>query len=274
MRQHNKDLFLILIVAIINMVWACFPTQFAVIAIVLALPLVFLVPGYLLLEIITQKREHDVTAHFLLSIGLSLSMNILGGFVLNIIPVGLTTLTWSVFLGTLAIVGVLLCIVKRSRWQLHVDQRQKDLPTRYEFLLLTLTIYVVIFVFIYTANTIGDQKHPGFTQFWLLLDNQQSSVCIMQLGIYSSEIAKTTYQIEVKENNQHLAHWSSITLAPRQQWQVKFPIAVGNAQTTRLRIEADLYRQQEPNRVYRTVQFFLSSSQKFQSLTGLRGWLQ
>jgi uncharacterized membrane protein len=262
MRKHNKDIFLILGIAIISIVWACFPTRFAVITIVLALPLVFLIPGYLLLEIITQKREHDATTHFLLSIGLSLSMNILGGFVLNIIPVGLTTLTWRVFLGVVAIVGGLLCVVKRHRWQLHFGQKPKDLPTRYEFLLLTLTIYVVIFAFIYTTNTIGDQKHPGFTQFWLLLDNHQPPVCTMQLGIYSSEIVKTTYQIEVKENNQHLAHWSSITLAPRQQWQDHFPIAIKSAQTTQLRIEADLYRQQEPNRVYRTVHFFLLSSQK------------
>jgi uncharacterized membrane protein len=246
--------------AIINMVWAYFPTYFAVIAIVLALPLVFLAPGYLLLEIITQKREHDTTTHLLLSIGLSLAMNILGGFVLNIIPVGLTTLTWGVFLGALSIAGVLLCIVKRRRWQIYVDQKQKDLPTRYEFLLLTLTIYVVIFAFIYTTNTIANQKHPGFTQFWLLLDNHQSPLCAIQLGIYSSEMVTTTYQVEVKGNNQHLAHWSSITLVPEQKWQGQIPIAIKHSQITQLQIEADLYRQQEPHRVYRTVQIVLSSS--------------
>src|SRR5437763_1998626 len=231
MRQQNKDLFLILIVAIVNIVWACLPTHFVGVGLILALPLVFLAPGYLLIEILMQKREHDGTMHLLLSIGLSLSIDILCGFLLNIIPVGLTPLTWGVSLAALAMACTLLCMVKRRRRQIHVDQKQKDLPTRYEFLLLTFTIYVVVFAFIYTTNTIAYQKYQGFTQFWLLLDNRQPHVCAIQLGIDSSEIVTTIYQVELRENNQHAAHWSSITLAPQQKWRGQLPVAINRAQT-------------------------------------------
>jgi uncharacterized membrane protein len=260
MRKQNKDLFLVLLIAIMNVIWACFPVHVVVIALVLALPLIFLAPGYLLIELLTQKREHDGTTHLLLSIGLSLSIDILGGFLLNVIPMGLTTLTWSVFLGALTIACALLCIVKRRQWRMYVDQQQKDLPTRYEFLLLTLTIYVVIFAFMYTTNSIVKQRDQGFTQFWLLLDDHQPPLCAIQLGIDSSETVTTTYQVEVKENNQRAAHWSSITLAPQQKWQGKLPLAIKYSQTTQLQIEADLYRQQDPRSVYRTVQLILSSS--------------
>jgi uncharacterized membrane protein len=261
MRKQNGDLFLVLIVAIMNVIGACFSLRVVVMTVVLALPLVFLAPGYLLMELLTQKREHDGVTHLLLSIGLSLAIDILGGFVLNVIPVGLTTLTWSVFLSALSIAGVLLCMVKRHRWRVYVDWKQRDLPTRYEFLLLTLTVYVVVFAFMYTTNSIVKQKHQGFTQFWLLLDDHQSPLCVIQLGIESSEIVPTTYQVEVEENNQRAAHWSSITLAPQQKWQGSFPIAMKHTQTKRLRIEADLYRQQDPRSVYRTVQLILSSSE-------------
>jgi uncharacterized membrane protein len=260
MRQKNKDLFLILIMAIVDVVWAYLPTHFVVVGIVLALPLILLAPGYLLIEILTPKREHDGTTQLLFSIGLSLSVDVLCGFLLNIIPTGLTPITWGVSLAVLTMTGTLLCMVKRRRWQVHVDQKRKDLPTRYEFLFLTLTIYVVIFAFIYTTNAITYQKYQGFTQFWLLLDKHQPHICAIRLGIDSSEIVTTTYQVELKENNQHAAHWSSITLAPQQKWQGQLPIAINHAPTTQLQIEADLYRQQEPSSVYRTVQLFLSKS--------------
>lgn len=262
MRQQNKDLFLILILAVINMVCACFSPHLAVMSIILALPLVFLVPGYLLLELLVQKREHDGTMHLLLSIGLSLSIEILGGFLLNIVPVGLTTLTWGLFLGALTIPCLLLCMVKRCRWQIHKDQKKRDLPTFCGFLLLTLTICVVIFAFMYTNNTIVGKKYQGFTKFWLLLGNQQTHICTVRLGIDSSETVTTTYQVEVKENNRYVAHWSSITLAPQDKWGGQLPIAINRAQTTSLPIEADLYREQEPASVYRTVQLLLSSSEK------------
>jgi uncharacterized membrane protein len=260
MKKRNRDLFLLLILAIMNMVWAYFPQHFVVIALVLALPLVFLAPGYLLLELLTREREHDGTKHLLLTLGLSLSIDILGGFLLNILSVGLTAITWSVFLGAVTVAGALLCMLKRRRWQVYGDQKQRDLPTRYEFLLMTLVLYVVLFAFIYTTNNIVDQKYQRFTQFWLSLDNHQSHICAIQPGIYSSEASTTTYRVDVKENNRLAAHWSSITLVPQQKWQGKLPIAIQDTQTTQLQIEANLYRQQEPNSVYRTVQLLLTYS--------------
>lgn len=267
MRQRNKDLLLILIIAIVNMVWAYLPTHFVIIGIVLALPLMFLAPGYLLIEILSQKREHDGTTYLLLSIGLSLSIDILCGFLLNFIPAGLTPTTWGIFLAALTMACALLCMVRRRRWQIPVDQRQKDLPTRYEFLLLTVIVYLVIFAFIYTTSNIENQKNQGSTQFWLLLDNHQSHDCAVLLGIESNQAATTTYQVEVKENNQYAAHWSSITLASQQKWQERLPIAINHAQTPPLQIEADLYRQQEPASVYRTAQLFLTKSMCAQNIS-------
>jgi len=254
MRQHNKDLFLLLILTVVDMLWACCPTYFAIISIVVAFPLVFLAPGYLLIELLTKEWNHDGTTHLLLCIGLSLSIDILTGFLLNITPVGLTTLTWNVSLGVLIIASTFLCIVKRRRWQAHRNQNQKDLPTLCEFLLLTLTIGVVIFAFKYTSNINAKEEYNSFTRFWLLLDKHQTHICIVELGIDSSQTVTTTYQVEVRVNGQHAAHWSSIVLAPQQKWGKRFPLVINRVQTTQLLIVADLYRQQEPNSVYRTVQ--------------------
>src|SRR5262249_40863653 len=114
---------------------------------------------------------------------------------------------------------------------------------------------------------IDNQRHQGFTQFWLLLGNHQYHNCAIQVGIESSEAVTTTYQVEVMENNRYAAHWSAITLVPQQKWQGRLLIVINRVQTPPLQIEADLYRQQEPSSVYRTAQLFLAKSTCAQNLS-------
>jgi uncharacterized membrane protein len=263
MKQQNNDLFLIFVLSIINIVWACIPTHTVIVGIVIAFPLIFLAPGYLLVELLMQKQEQDRTKLLLLSLGLSLSIDIFGGFLLNITPMGLTIMTWGIFLSTLTIAWTLLCMMKRRRWRLYGDRRQQkplDRSIYYKLLLLLLTIGIVAFAFVYTTNSIASQQYQGFTQFWLLLNNRQTHVCVMQIGIANSESTTTTYQIEVKENNQPAVHWSSVTIAPQQKWQGQFSLVTDHTQATQFHIEADLYREQEPGYIYRTVQLFVVSS--------------
>jgi uncharacterized membrane protein len=260
----NNDLFLMLIIAMINIAWACVPIHIALIGIIVALPLVFLVPGCLLIELLMQKQELDRATRLLLSIGLSLSIDIISGFLLNVVPPGLTAMTWGIFLSFFTIMCVVLCMVKRRKRQVYRNiQQQKPMqfPLSYTLLLL-LTACIVVFAFVYTTSNTASQKSQGFTQFWLLLDNHQLNVCAVQFGISSNEATTTTYQIDVKENGQSAARWSSIQLGPQHKWQRQLAIATNSAQAIDFQIEADLYRQQEPGSVYRTVQIPIRASKR------------
>src|SRR3989442_14452354 len=84
-----------------NVAWALFPRSQSVVGIILALPLVLLLPGYTLTEALFPKRPFGAAQRLTLSLGLSLAITILSGFVLNLLPQGLGPLSWAGFLGLL-----------------------------------------------------------------------------------------------------------------------------------------------------------------------------
>src|SRR5438270_9727567 len=99
MRLKYLDLILIVIVALMNIIWTLLPYHLPIIGTVLALPLVFMLPGYALTEVIIYKLSLDFLRRFIFSIGLSLAIDILAGFIMNSFSFGLRAMSWSVFLG-------------------------------------------------------------------------------------------------------------------------------------------------------------------------------
>jgi uncharacterized membrane protein len=106
MRKRNRDLGFFLLLACGNLIYALLPIRFLVWQCIIAGALVFFVPGYLLQEILVQKQMYDMIWRLLVSVGLSLSIDIMSGFLLNVLPEGLTGRTWGLWLSGLTIVGV------------------------------------------------------------------------------------------------------------------------------------------------------------------------
>jgi uncharacterized membrane protein len=264
MRKRNRDLGFFLLLACGNLIYALLPIRFLVWQCIIAGALVFFVPGYLLQEILVQKQMYDMIWRLLVSVGLSLSIDIMSGFLLNVLPEGLTGRTWGLWLSGLTIVGVVFCLVKRRRWQLLYREgvRRRNYPPCLVVTVGILAVCLVISIFISTANMISSQSSKGFTQFWLLLKPPGS--CTVQLGIQNNETGLTEYEAVVKVNDRLAGHWSVIRLQPQQQWEQHLALSslVSNkdSQPTHMHVEANLYRVQAKNYVYRTVQLFLVAS--------------
>src|ERR1700737_393008 len=77
MRLKNLDLMVTVIIAALKVVWALLSSHIPVIGIILALPLVFVLPGYTLTEALFHKRSLDVSHRLLLSLSLSLAIDVL-----------------------------------------------------------------------------------------------------------------------------------------------------------------------------------------------------
>src|SRR5437660_56431 len=107
-RQDYLDLIVAVIIAALNIGWALLPSHIPVIGIILALPLVFVLPGYILTELIFHKRSLDASHRLIFSLGLSVAMDILSGLLLNILPVGLKAISWAGLLGLLTVMLSLL----------------------------------------------------------------------------------------------------------------------------------------------------------------------
>src|SRR6266581_2234099 len=94
MRRKNRDLMVTAIIASLNIIWTLLPNRPIVIGVILTMPLVFFLPGYILTEALFSKRTLIASHHLVLSLALSMAIDIIGGLILNVLPIGLQTLSW------------------------------------------------------------------------------------------------------------------------------------------------------------------------------------
>src|SRR5437879_8046186 len=125
MRQRYLDLILTIAIALMSVLWAFLPIHLPAVSIILALPLVFLLPGYALIDILSYKSQLDGLYRFVLSLVLSVIIDILGGFTLNFFPIGLREASWAELLGLLTIVLALVAIGLRRKYLSNKAQPAK-----------------------------------------------------------------------------------------------------------------------------------------------------
>ena len=276
MRHKNLDLILAMLIAALNVGWALLPNR-PIIGVILVLPLVFILPGYTLTAILSHKRSYEAAAtslllkpkliierpldtsdRLILSFGLSLAIDILSGFILNMFPIGLQALSWAVFLGLLTSVFALLATYLRHKAREGRGQVPRFHITIYECILLVLAITVMILSVQYSAASAAQQPRPGFTQLWMIQSNQAKNTCVVRLGVRSFESTSVTYRVTLTVNGNRVNAWSVVTLAPRQEWDQQVPLKTGT--TEYLYVEAQLYRVDKPGIVYRDVHMTLHRS--------------
>lgn len=257
MRLKNLDLIGTMLIAILNVIWALLPNHVPVIGIILALPLVFLLPGYTLSEVLFHKHSFNTSGRLLLSLGLSLAIDVLSGFVLNILPGGLQALSWAASLGLItvtfsAVAGYLRREIPEGRAR----------PPRFHFtpsgfIMIGVAALVVVFSLVYTVLGAVQQQYPGFTQLWMLPVVQNGKSCAVRLGVHSFETTAVTYRLTMSVNGVQLTTWPSVTLSSQGEWERLVPITPNT--TANVYVEAQLYRLDKPQSVYRSVDSTLHS---------------
>jgi uncharacterized membrane protein len=256
-RLKNLDLIVTMIIAVMNVAWALLPGHSIIIGIILALPLVFVLPGYTLTVALFQKRALDTSHRLILSLGLSLAIDILSGLALNMLPAGLQALSWAWFLGLLTAVFSLLAAYLRRGVQLNGDRLLRPHFTFYVCYLFGLATIVAAVSVLYSAIGAAQRPHAGFTQFWMMPAAPSGNSCAVLLGVRSFELAPATYRITVAVNGAEVTTWSSVVLAPQEDWEASIPVAASTAEN--VSVEALLYRSDELRTVYRRVDVTLYS---------------
>src|SRR5258708_11592528 len=206
MRLKNIDLIGAIVIALMNVVWLQLPNHPLIIGIILALPLIFILPGYTLTQILFRKRSPGQSLvssvdlqtklkiqrpvgsadQVILSFGLSMAIAILVGFVLNIFPIGLQGLSWTLSLGLITIVMALVAAFLRLKDSVSVAKAPTPRITLRDWVLLGFAVVV-------TSLAIGAsiirplQPQPSFTQFWMLPANQANKSCAVSIGIRNFE---------------------------------------------------------------------------------------
>ncbi len=272
MRLKNLDLIGAILVAAIDVAWTQVPNRLLVVGIVLALPLIFILPGYTLTQILFRKRSSDqslnssnnltswpslkigqpigVADQIVLSLGLSMAIDVLVGFALNVFPIGLQALSWTLSLGLLTILFALLAALLRRRNIVKVAKAPKLRITIYEYMLFGLAILVATGA-VWLSIIRPLEPQPSFTQFWILPASQADKNCAVSIGVQSFEATSVTYSVVMTVNDIPTNTWSSIVLVPQKEWVRSVPVTPRSASS--MSIEAQLYRADKPGTVYRNV---------------------
>jgi hypothetical protein len=248
MRLNNRDLIVAMVIAAMNVLWSLIPIHFAVIGMILALPLVFVLPGYTLTEALFHKRPLNPAHLLLFSLGLSLAIDMLSGFILN--RVGLHALSWAMILGLLTGVFSLLAAYLRRGIPASEVQPPKFRLNIYQSILFGLAVAVALVSVVYSIISAERQPSPGFTQLWMLPAAQYGG-CAISVGVHSFESTPVAFRVTMTTNEVQVTTWSSIILAPQQEWQQLVPVPLGVDSNTS--VDVRLYRLDKPSSVYRQV---------------------
>jgi len=251
MRLKHLDLLVAMLLAGLNVFLALLPEHIPVLGLVLALPLVCVLPGYTLTEALFHRRRLAGSHRLLLTLGLSLSLDIMGGFVLNLLPCGLEAVSWAVLLGSLTGVFALLAVWLRGGGG-GDGRRQRQLRfTLCDYLLFGLAVFVAMLALDYAVISVSEQASAGFTQLWMLPGASAGGDCTVEIGVRSFEVRGVTYRVVMMKNGVRFKTWRGVRLAPEEEWGQVVLLRRGGSGTGT--VEVRLYRGDEPKMVYREV---------------------
>ena len=276
MRRKYLDLVAIMSIALLNIALTLHPINVKIIQLMAVFPLVFIVPGYLVTLTLFQRRKTDTVSqtpsffarnaprsldaweYLVLSIGLSIAIDVVGGFLLNLLPVGLTKISWIALLGVLTLIlGLVAAMQRLSRPQGNFNTVPQASPARLSFTqisLFALAGVIVVLTILFSINSAQQQPYPGFTQFWMLPPQSHQSSCTVQLGIQNFEGKPITYRVTMEVNGILSERWTSIVLSSQQEWNRVVSITLRTTTLTKsITIEAQLYRMDKASLVYRQV---------------------
>ena len=228
------------------------PAVSSPVRVLLALPLVFVLPGYAFTAVAFTRNERWSAEGAAFTLGSSLALTILTGLVLNYTPGGLERRTWAVALAGITVVAATVGFVK--------ERRSEQTPRRLEWPALKATRLVLFsLAFLVTAAALGisrlgaiQAEHKSkFTQLWMLPTQAKSAS--VQIGIANDEGSVKSYRLVLRAGNDRLESWPSIVVRPGERW-VK-TIQLPHELTMETRLEADLYRAAKPGTLYRRVTF-------------------
>lgn len=251
MNRLSDNLLVIIIGAVIgtaSLIWLA--TSFPIVQAGLGLLVVLVFPGYALIELLMGRRTLGAAQHVFLTLSTSMAIAILGGLVLNQIPTGLRLNGWlAIFVSTVAGGGMLAWVLRHRRRSLTPTTHR--VPIRIgQVLLVGVAILLSAKALTMARTPAPADQYAGYTILWMtpVQDGEDGQY---QLGIDSKEFAPTQYKLELLVADQSAKEWKMIELAPNQQWRTKLLLNTEDfGQET---LEANLYRLDKPNEVYRHV---------------------
>ncbi|MBI4788609.1 MAG: DUF1616 domain-containing protein [Chloroflexi bacterium] len=208
----------------------------------LALPLVFILPGYALAAALFAKSHLGFAETLAAMLGLSLAASVVGGVLLNATLEGLDTVRWTIYLAGVTLGGCAIAARRRQRAQMVPARLVLNLG---ELLPLVAAIIVLVSAIV-IAREPAAQPSAAFTQLWARPAAVLGQTAV-EVGVYNSEFKKMEYKLEVRAGPVLVYESAAIALAPGETWEklLTFQSQVSGD------VQVLLYRMDQPDQVYR-----------------------
>ncbi len=221
------------------------------ISLLIALPLVFFLPGYAIAAAAFARRQVERTTLLVLGVGLSLAVLTLGALVLNFTPGGIRAGSWVLLLVLVVLGACRLAAIRRAR--AASPARAPSLPSASFAAISVIAAAILIAGAAVTlAFTPLPAKHAvGYTALWIkpLGSTEKGGA---QVGVRSEEQHSVAYRLRVRfaQAPPQVRH---LRLSPGEARLLHFASnavgSVGAAQP----VAAILYRAADPQHPYRRV---------------------
>lgn len=260
MRRSWLTIAVVLLCAFLILPPVLFPPEgmAAYLRIALAIALVLVLPGYAITMAVFAARPLDHATTILFSIGLSLTVAILGGLVLNWTPEGLQASSWTILLITMTLGAGAVALARRRALGIVKEVYPWAwggwFPLRrWDSVFFGLALLIVAGAFHIAVIGADNQPAAGFTQLWLLPSAEGSSN-VVRVGLSNGEAGVTRYRLQLFMRGTVIAEWPEIELQPHQTWEATATLPDNRADGAT--VEALLYRNDAPGVIYRRAQLW------------------
>ena len=217
---------------------------------IFVVPLLLILPGYVVSAAIFGRERIGLPHLLLLSLGLSLSTDVVGAVVLHLLPFGLRSRSWSVFAVCVVWGAGGIAARRRAGTGGRIVLPRPRLG-RADAILLLAAVLIAAGAVAFARTPLPAKNVQGFTALWLL---PASDAGALHVGVTSAELHGTMYRLEVRTRG-GLLYGRRLSLEPGQKWEQTIELPPG-ALARRSPVMALLYRSDEP-RVYRSVRIWL-----------------
>jgi uncharacterized membrane protein len=220
----------------------------------LALPLVFVLPGYALAALIFSKWKLGRAEWLLLSVGLSLAVAALGGVALNVTPWGLTAGGWVAWLSGTTLLFAAAALAARLQAPAPANPgpgvKVRPVPAA----LMGVAVLVVAAAVALSRLPVPANGVQGYTQLWIW-PASGAGQDVIRIGLGSSELDTVQYRLEVEMDGELTHKWDSIELKPGEVFEAAVSLPAGGLKDGP--VEALLYRLDVPSSPpYRRVEYW------------------
>ncbi len=262
MRRSHSDLVVVAIVALGALLINVMGNTIAGLAdspvrILTGVALALFLPGYALTQALFPTRRLALSEYLLLSIGLSFGASVLGGLILNLTPLGMTTNTWAILLGGTTLLACLVASYARGQlsaeWAVYENMGEpasalRLLLRQWPVLLSALALTAAAVVF---ARSEASNDPVPIVQLWMLRDNT-ATVPTIRIGINNNNSQTTGYKLRLRlRSGKVLQDWPTINVPPATGWETRLELGAQAPKDEPL--EALLYRSDIPDDELRRV---------------------